>query len=45
MKATPYLKKLLPLALIVMLLCPFTTIAQSVKQVIEGTVYDEFKNL
>jgi len=43
MKATPYLKKLLPLALIVMLLCPFTTIAQSVKQVIEGTVYDEFK--
>jgi len=43
MKATPYLKKLLPLALIVMLLCPFTTIAQSVKQVIDGTVYDEFK--
>ncbi|WP_154652677.1 carboxypeptidase-like regulatory domain-containing protein [Flavobacterium rivuli] len=43
MKATPYLKKLLPLVFIAILLYPFTIVGQSVKEKIEGVIYDEFK--
>jgi len=43
MQTPAILKRLLFLALIAILSFPFTSVAQSVKHVIEGTVYDEFK--